>query len=592
MLENLFNNLKIGKVILYIYVLIAVCLKFSLSQIAEEKFSTLTSFSMDEKGQMSFKRKTNTIKTESDKEEYIYSLILSKIRELDSDNIIVRETSNFKFSKISKEALNFMNQNATKLTFKLSFNTSQDDSFYNPNSYMDIYVYFFKNEIQKDKSDKSLNDKDVVISFSLNNYNFCENNSTFSNCILTPASENSTTIYKIGKYLEFEFNFSNNENKSYKLFLDNNLGHRDSGDFVYSIGTTIEQDGEKKIIETKDFKLNKDKALLRFSRFDEYNIFSFTIDTDYLDSTNNVLNKIINLSTDNLNVNIEPKGGEITFTKEENITNPEINTNNSKFLKISFKSIQELDKTKQKLITFNNLDHFINNFVNLTFNTNEFINDKFYDIPVKKSNFFLKNKPKQDAIISGEITVFEKEARILLDGERSTKVKEGDVLFKIEVLDWPFCQYNKFGYEHNCPTENPIDPPNEGVYLEIALEISGSKTPFILPYSQDRYSNEYLSYIFTGFVKIDNRYQKLDIQNQSFSEQNNKKYLILTLPLFSKRASANILIDMNVPEGPYFVIIYLIGAMAFFSAGFIVYMCISKKIKKENNLEPNLLMNK
>jgi hypothetical protein len=557
-------------------------MQLSSCQIAEESFTKFTNFTMDIAGKMTFNRKVLDSELETLKDESSYSFILGKIKEFNDQNLIIKESAGMNFTKEKSEDIVFMDQNATKLTFKFSFNTTTEDKFYNPKGILNVYVYFFKKYQGVKKHE--LSSSKLYFSYNLTDYEFCHTNSILTNCIQTPATQNNTAVNKIGKYLEFEFAFASSANKNYKVFVDMNLGITEAGDFLYVMLSDFIKDGELREIESKDVKLNKDKAIMRFPKFNKSIVVSYFIDTNFAeiiidDKTSN----IIKHKTDaGVEISIDPKGGLLTFTKSD------ADPNKSMFLQISLVSVSELDKARNALGTFNNMDHFIKNFTVFSFKTEEFKKDIYEKIDVRKTRFYLKGIPKLDTIIYGDLIIFEGKGTILLDGSRGTDIEPGNIKLHLEVLNWPFCRYNSFGSAQNCPAEKLDDPPKEGTRLEMKVNISGKIAPYRLAYSEDRYSMGDLSYIFTGNVNVDDRIEK--VNNENVKVDKREKYNIITtnFPLFSKKASIQLIIDMNKPEGPYTLYIVLIGLLAVFSASFIVFMCISKKIKKVNG-DPSLL---
>lgn len=572
----------LAKKLLCLAITLITLIKLSTSQLAEESFSRFTNFTMDNTGKMTFNRKVLDHDQGTLKDESAYSFLLGKLREFNDQNQIIRETASLKFTNEKKEDVVFMDQNTTKLIFKATFSTTADDNFYNPKSVLSLFVYFFKSN-QRAKRNEYSSSK-VFITYSLNDYEFCGEKSNLTNCIVTPASENKTAVYKSGKYLEFEFALASTLNKNYKVFSDVDFGITESGDFLFIMMSEFKQDGELKLIESKDIKLSKDKAILRFPKFQKSVVISSFIDTNFAernvdDKPSEMIKYKTNTSDD---ISIDPQGGLLLFTKAD--TDP----TKKKFLKISFVSIAEVDKAGNALGTFNNMDHFVKNLTVYSFKTEEFKKDNYEKIAVRKSRFYLKGIPKEDTIIYGDLVIFEETGRINLDGYRGTDIKPGDIKLHVEVQNWPFCRYNSFGSAQNCPSENPNDPPKEGFGLEMKVDISGKIAPYRLPYSEDRYSLEDLSYIFTGKVNVDDRVEKMNSENLKVDKKENSNIVTSSFPVFSKKASFQVIIDMNKPQGPHTLFIVLIGLLALFSAGFIVFMCISKKIKKPSE-SPSLL---
>lgn len=576
---KMFNKLSNKIILKYLYSVVSLFFLFKLSscQLAEENFSRLANFTIEHNGKMTFNKKNLDLVSGIFKDDSSYSFILGKLKEFNDQNKVIKESAGLNFTKENKEDVIFMDHNATKLTFKYSFNTSTDNKFYNPKANLFLYVYFFRN-LQGLKLNEYTNNK-IYISYKLTDYEFCDTDSTLMNCIQTPASENNTALYKIGKYLEFEFDFSSTKKKNYKVFSDLDFGITELGDFLYVIMSEFKQDGEPKLIESKDIKLNNDKAILRFPKFTKSVAITFLINTNYDDKIiddkpSGLIKYTTNTSVD---VSINPEGGVLTFSKED----PDLN--NTKSLKISLLSISELDKDGKPLGTFKNIDHFISNITSYNFQTEEFKKDKYKDIEVIRSSFYLKGIPKEDTIIYGDLIIFEKKGNLTLDGYRRTNIKPGDMNLHVEVFNWPFCRHSSFGSAQNCPSQDQNEASEEGSLLEIKFELSGKSMPCHLPYSEDRFTMTDLSYIFTGHTKVDGRIEKMNADIV-----HNSNVIKAKLPMFSKSASFQIIIDMNKPEGPHTLLIAIIGLVALFSAGFIIFMCISKKIKQSNS-DPSLL---
>jgi len=119
-------------------------MQLSSCQIAEESFTKFTNFTMDKAGKITFNRKIIDSELEAIKDESSYSFILGKIKEFNDQNLIIKESAGLNFTKEKTEDIVFLNQNATKLTFTSSFNTTKEDKFYNPKGILNVYVYFFK----------------------------------------------------------------------------------------------------------------------------------------------------------------------------------------------------------------------------------------------------------------------------------------------------------------------------------------------------------------------------------------------------------------------------------------------------------------
>ncbi len=563
----------ISKLLCFVFSL--TLLNLSFCQIAQENFTRYTNFTIDDLGKMTFNRQILDRENGVLKDESSYKFNLNKLREFTDQNQIIRETKSFNFTKHNREDIVFMDQNATKLTFKSYFN-SPDDKFYNPKAILSLYVYFFTSNYGAKKNAHS-NSK-LYVSYNLTGYEFCNQNTNFTNCIQTPASENKTATYKEGKYLELEFSFKSSGNQNYKVFSDVDFGITDSGDFLFLMMSEYKQDGELKLIDSKDIKLSKDKAIMRFPNFKSSVVVSSFIDTNFAErSGDDKPSEIIKYTTNSsIEISINPQGGLLMFSKAD----PD--PTKSKFLNISLVSLAEYDKTQNALGTFNNMDHFVKNLSVYSFKTEDFKKDNYEKIAVRKSRFYLKGIPNKETVIYGDLIVFEEKGRIVIDGYRGTEIKPGDIKLHIEVQNWPFCRYNSFGSAQNCPAENPNDPPKEGVMLEMKVDITGKVAPYRIPYSEDRYSVEDLSYLFTGNVNTDDRIQKINFNNVKVDRKEKSNIINSNFPVFSKKASIEFIIDMNKPEGPHTIFIALIGLISLCSAGFIVFMCISKKIKSAN----------
>lgn len=567
-------QLNLSKLMIVLYSLTTL-FNFINSQIAEENFSKFSKFLIDETGKITFNRKISDKDPYLPKDESSYSFILAKLREVNSQNQIIRETTKLKFSKTKKEEVVFNSQNATRISFNVTFNTTEDDKFYNPKASMNLFLYFFKDD-QIPKQTKDTSRIDLYIAYRLSDYEFCEVNSIMPSCISSPANENQTAIYYEGRYLEFELKFLNNTNNNYKVFTDTGIGAIDNGDFIYAIISEFGADGETKLIDSKDYKLSKEKAYLNFPKFSKNITFYTAINSYYFNNNqeDKPSEKILYKSNNSYELSVEPRGGILNLTKLD-----------SNFL-INMVSLSEFDIKGNPLKTFNNMDHFINNLVSQNFKTEEFKSDTYENINVKKSRFYLKGNPKDETIVYGDIIVFESNGRITLDGERNVEIKPGNIKLNYEIMNWPFCKYNSFSSGQNCPGENSKDKPFEGKSIDLKLSISGTKEPQILPYSQDRYSLGDFSYIFTGYINVDDKIMKIDTPKIELKD--NSELITLKFPAFSKIAKMQIFIDVNKPEGPYTAIIYLIGLLSLFSAGFIVFMCISKQMKKGSS-DPSLL---
>lgn len=574
-------------------------LEYINPQIAEEFISKSTKFQMDETGMIIVNRTIKDRNTNIDFEDSSHSLILGKIKEYNSDNQLIREVNSFSFIQVKKEEEILLGRNSTKLTFTLTKNSSANDLlYYNPKATLQIFIYLIKRSQYVRKTSDLYNNK-FHITYNLTNYEFCNVNSTNNSCLSQGVygnstneiskTENSIIENRIGKYLEYEFNFYTNSKKNFKVLTDNDLGITETGDFIYTLLSNIQIDGVLKPLDSKNIKLTKDQAIIRFPRFKKNLIMSTSINTYYSNvntrEQKNTYNIITLPTNSSKEIKIDPQGGKASITKSIDLGN---NITDWRFLQISLLSLREMDKDKKSLNTFNNIDHFISNFTNSLFNTQEFSKDIYEKINVQKSRFYLKGKPNEDSIIYGDLIYFEENGRIILDGSRITDVNPGNVNLHFEILNWPFCRYNSFASQQNCPDESPDKPPKEGSLLELQIEFLADIAPYKLPYSEDRFSTQDFSFIFTGYVVVDDQTLKINKDSSNIELKGNSTIFTLQLPVFSKRASVQVFIDMTIPEGPFFLIIYLIGMLALLSASLIIFMCINKMMKKQNIQNPLL----
>lgn len=586
------NSMK-RKQMLYLFLSFISILQGTTTQLVVQNVTRGLKYQVDEQGRISFIRNIFDKSSQDYKIDSNYTFILEKIRELSEDKTVIKSAKNLTFNFIKKRELTIFNQNVTILTFSSS--SKQDDksnaqNSLDSNTLLQFDIYQYQSSAKEKRGSDLHNSRQISIKFNLTNYEFCKDNSTKSLCIDKAATNSTPATYKNGNFLEFEFSFSSNGNKPYKIFNDQNPGNTQSGDFIYYISSEIDKDGQVKAVDSNEIVIESNSTILRVSQFSKSLSFGFNIDTFYSDGNNipddapakDIILKSSN-ATNEVSINIKAKGGLVELNKLQQ-------QNSTKSVNLSIVGIYELDEKLNELKEFNGVYHYIPNFSNLVLKTDDFKSDSYQNLDVLRSRVLLKGNPTTETEIALDIIVFKKKGSLKIDYERKVDVKAGDIKIKFEVTNWPFCRWNSFASAQNCPITNQPGAATEGKYLRFRIAIQGKEIPNLMPYSTDKFTLGDVSYIFTSYFNIDDKISK--IEKDGFTEnedQNNKIMYNFTYPIFAKKASIEVFFNMDTPSGPIVILIILIGLFSLLSAGFIIFNCISKKMKHSRSAEAGLL---
>ena len=555
--------------------------RHSNSQLLNQVIARNLNFTFEENGKYSFTRnKINNLSSELI-DQSIYAVNIASLTELDKNNKIIKKSSNLKFFFKNSEDSILFNQNTTKYTFTSDF-SKIESNFSNPNAVMEINFHFFKNPgfIKFGETSVVVGSNKAYVTFKILNYQFCSAESKLKNCeIPLSPPDSKIQLYASGEFLEIEFNFDNDKKESFKILQDSNKDLIDFGEFCFYFTSEISLENITSKLESKDLKATSDKIIYRFPKFQNL-VFSSFVDAYHGDKNRmdperpSVENNFkIN---EKYNVRLTSKGGKLNF-KYEDITN-----NVTKNLDLSIKSINEIDTNLKVLSQFNNINHNIPDMNLINFNTEIFSKDKYQNITINKTKLYIQRYPAPDTVILIEVLIFTEKGAIKLDGVRKINVKEGDIKLLFEIMNWPFCKYNSFESQQNCPLENRMF--KEAKYLDVEIEFKGKNNPFLIPYSKDKYSFGDLAIILTGDMIVDDKLTQSTLYEYPRFNYNEDIITSFTyrFPVFSKKASLEIILDVTTPLGPQIFLIILIGVAALLVAGLLLYLCVTKKIKKTN----------
>jgi len=259
-------------------------------------------------------------------------------------------------------------------------------------------------------------------------------------------------------------------------------------------------------------------------------------------------------------------------------TNSTENGTDTNSIEIDFDSLIERNNAGEEVGKSGKQKHSFNNFAQLDFQINDFVEKKFQNLSVFETSLVVKQF-LENATFTAFVNIFNETGIIDTGANNSVRVNRGTMKFSVLIENWSFCSNNSIT-EANCVKGQDVEV---GSYVDFTIKIKGKDSAKKTDSSQNKFSFGDSNVILANFIKIDNQDSKMPDGFPMFNSTENTNSFTFRFPKFNSSVYYDPVVEIVFePEGSKFALIIILVILAFIVVGFGVYCLFFRKRPDES----------